>query len=204
MIPSIPLAFSVSLQAATLPLEPFPCLPIKWCLMKRTLIFLLVLFFSTHSLACGDTNGENTYQPGETGDGETGDGETDPCPEGEVEDPNTGECVTTTPETCAEINATECFSNYDCQDGFRCQDLSDEEMDVCCVPGDRGEGSPGEDCADLDGEAFCESAICIGNENFAARCSTTCETASDCPDSMQMCTPIAFSGSADDWCFPTE
>ena len=175
--------------------------------MNRTLVYLLILLFSFQLLACGDANNEDTSSVEEDGGGEPGGGEPgdSDCPMGTVEDTNTGECVTTSPETCAEINATECFSNYDCQPSFRCQDLSgDQGMDVCCVPGDRGEGAAGAECEDLDGEAFCESAICIGNENFVARCSTTCETANDCPDSMQMCSPIAFSGSADDWCFPTE
>ena len=104
---------------------------------------------------------------------------------------------TTGPITaCSEIGADECFSNYDCLDANdRCEDVGEEVgFVVCCVPGARGAGVAGDACTQ---EHDCASSICIDN-----LCSDTCTDVNDCPTSMQSCTPIAFSGDLNDWCFP--
>ncbi len=102
---------------------------------------------------------------------------------------------------CAEITADACFANLDCPDDRRCANVGTELDPVaCCIPGERGDRGAGEPCG-ADGEANCESAVCI-DEGDVARCSGTCDDAADCPAGLRLCAPIAFSGSEASWCLP--
>ncbi|MCA9564020.1 MAG: hypothetical protein KC561_11050 [Myxococcales bacterium] len=98
-------------------------------------------------------------------------------------------------QSCDEISATDCFSNYDCDAEEVCNNQGSEVFPVaCCVPGTRGDGEAGDNC---QVENDCETAVCIEGV-----CSDTCESVENCPENMPTCAPIAFSGSDDDWCFP--
>jgi len=102
--------------------------------------------------------------------------------------------------SCDELNAISCFANAECDGAERCENAGTELDPVsCCVPGPRGTGQAGSLC---DSENDCESGVCISGSGDGM-CSKTCETEADCPDGMKDCTYIAFSGSDDDWCFPT-
>jgi hypothetical protein len=102
--------------------------------------------------------------------------------------------------SCDELGAIPCFANAECDDVERCENAGTELDPVaCCVPGPRGTGQAGSLC---DSENDCESGVCIA-ESGDGMCSKTCETEADCPDGMKDCTYIAFSGSDDDWCFPS-
>lgn len=103
---------------------------------------------------------------------------------------------------CSEIGAISCFSNLDCAEANRCQNVGTELDPVpCCIAGQRGTVEPGQDCDEGEGETQCDTAICITNSS-GSRCSTTCQGPNDCPQGMQSCTFIAFSESDDMWCFP--
>lgn len=104
-------------------------------------------------------------------------------------------------EDCAEIAAGACFGNADCPADRRCANVGTELDPVaCCIPGARGDRGAGEPCGE-DGEANCESAVCI-DDGDVARCSTTCEDGDDCPAGLRLCAAIAFSGSEFSWCLP--
>lgn len=104
-------------------------------------------------------------------------------------------------DSCDEIGSKSCFANNECETDRRCENVGTETLPVaCCVPGLRGSGEAGTAC---DDENDCVSGVCIsGNGPFL--CSDTCDTEADCPDGMKDCTPIAFSGSDDMWCLPTD
>ena len=104
--------------------------------------------------------------------------------------------------SCAEISAADCFANHECPPAERCQSVSATPGDVvCCVTGPRGTAAAGTACGAVNGELFCDSGICIDNGTVSL-CSKTCTAIADCPLGMKRCMAIAFSGSADDWCFP--
>ncbi len=103
--------------------------------------------------------------------------------------------------SCDELGAIACFSNGECEDTKRCENAGTEVDPVpCCVPGPRGTGQAGSPC---DNENDCESGVCISGSG-EGMCSKTCESEEDCPDGMKDCTYIAFSGSDDDWCLPSD
>lgn len=103
---------------------------------------------------------------------------------------------------CADIGATECFSNYDCPNmADRCENQGTPSDQVpCCVPGARGAGLAGDPCT---GENDCKSSLCfeISSGNV---CSDVCTSSGECPKPPfdGGCGPIAFSGSNDDFCLP--
>ncbi|MCK5798911.1 MAG: hypothetical protein KAI47_17080 [Deltaproteobacteria bacterium] len=101
--------------------------------------------------------------------------------------------------SCAEASAKDCFSNLDCPTERRCQSLDGAGAVVCCLPGARGTKQAGETCTQ---ETDCASAVCIGKGASASVCSKDCASADDCPAGMKDCKAIAFSGSAQKWCFP--
>ena len=103
--------------------------------------------------------------------------------------------------SCDELSTIACFANNECEATDRCENMgTDDEQVPCCVAGTRGTGQAGETCVD---ENDCESAVCIAG-NGPYMCSKTCTTADDCPDGMKDYTYIAFSGSNDMWCLPTD
>ncbi len=105
-------------------------------------------------------------------------------------------------DSCAEISAVECFANHECLAAERCQSVGPYPGEVvCCVVGTRGTAPAGTPCDQEEGELFCSSGICI-DDGAVALCSKTCTTIADCPEGMKNCMAIAFSGSADQWCFP--
>ncbi|MBI5534324.1 MAG: hypothetical protein HY898_16490 [Deltaproteobacteria bacterium] len=103
--------------------------------------------------------------------------------------------------SCSEIaGSKDCFANKDCPADRKCANAGTETNPVpCCVVGARGTGAAGQTCA---GENDCESGVCIAGSG-PYMCSKDCTSAADCPDGMKDCKEIAFSGSADKWCFPT-
>ncbi len=101
--------------------------------------------------------------------------------------------------SCAEISAKDCFSNLDCSAERRCQSVDGAGAVVCCLPGARGTKQAGETCTQ---ETDCASAVCIAKGAGASLCSKDCTSADDCPAGMKDCKTIAFSGSAQMWCFP--
>lgn len=102
--------------------------------------------------------------------------------------------------SCDELNSVDCFANNECDVASRCENVGTDSLPVaCCVAGARGAGQAGESCVD---ENDCESGICIAGSG-PYMCSTTCNTVDDCPADMKNCTFIAFSGSNDMWCLPT-
>ncbi len=106
-------------------------------------------------------------------------------------------------ETCSEFSAEECFSNYDCEESERCQDVGPDGYEVpCCVTGERGTLSAGESCEGSGGELLCASGICVSRNEDTSLCSDRCNTEDDCPEGMKNCMYIAFSGSDDKWCMP--
>jgi len=104
--------------------------------------------------------------------------------------------------SCTEIaGSKDCFANKDCPAERRCQNAGTDSVPVpCCVVGQRGSGVAGAACT---GELDCESGVCIAGAG-PYLCSKDCASAADCPDNMKDCKAIAFSGSADNWCFPTQ
>ncbi len=106
-------------------------------------------------------------------------------------------------QSCDEIGASACFSNYDCAQSERCDNVGTADAPVaCCVSGARGTKAAGDTCTEADDGPECASGICITG-NSSSLCSTTCTTADDCPAGMKTCQAIAFSGSNDKWCFPS-
>lgn len=103
---------------------------------------------------------------------------------------------------CADIGATECFSNYDCPSmGDRCENKGTPNDQVpCCVPGVRGAGVAGAPCTS---ENDCKSSLCfeLSSSNV---CSDVCTSSGECPKPPFAggCGPIAFSGSNDEFCLP--
>jgi hypothetical protein len=101
--------------------------------------------------------------------------------------------------TCAELSATDCFSNLDCSSDRRCQSLDGVGLVVCCLPGPRGTKAAGDPCT---GAIECASAVCIAKGQDPSVCSKDCQSEADCPTGMKDCKTIAFSGSPQKWCFP--
>ena len=189
--------------------------------MKFRILLLAALFvLSFAAVACSDDpeNQQEQQDTGTTGDGDgddvsgdgddTGAGDTDDAGAGDTEDAgeedageeDAGE-EPELPESCAEAEGDTCNSNYDCPDEERCTSLSDEEVDFCCVPGERGTAEAGEVCDDVDGQAFCESALCVAANDGSHLCTTICDTADDCPESMNECGNIPFT-VPEDVCIP--
>lgn len=103
---------------------------------------------------------------------------------------------------CQEINASECFANIDCPSAQRCQNMGSVEDQVpCCVDGLRGEDPVGSVCSMQDGELTCASGLCIDG-SAGTFCSDVCQDEGDCPAQMQLCQPVFYSGSNEQWCFP--
>jgi hypothetical protein len=104
--------------------------------------------------------------------------------------------------SCSEIpGSKDCFANKDCPADRRCQNAGTPDAQVpCCVQGQRGASAVGAACTS---ENDCESGVCIAGDG-PYMCSKDCKTVDDCPEGMKDCTPIAFSGSTDNWCFPTQ
>ncbi len=101
--------------------------------------------------------------------------------------------------SCDQMGSAECFSNYDCPETMRCENVGPVSDPVpCCVAGARGAGRAGEPC---QSEGDCASGICIEHEG-SGRCSDRCARPEDCPAGMQRCIHVALSGSDDKWCFP--
>lgn len=103
---------------------------------------------------------------------------------------------------CADIGATDCFSNYDCPDlATRCENQTTAGDEIpCCVPGARGAGEAGDPCT---GENDCKSSLCIDDGGSAEFCTDVCSSLAECPmPPFESCAPIAFSGSNDDFCLP--
>ncbi len=100
--------------------------------------------------------------------------------------------------SCDDIGATPCFSSDDCTNAAdRCETIIDEAV-FCCVQGDRGPGKAGDPCTDEDD---CASALC-SQSDAGSVCLGTCTAAADCPASLPLCAPIAFSGSDFSYCQP--
>ena len=108
-------------------------------------------------------------------------------------------------EMCSEVSAQDCFSNFDCPDDMRCENIgANPDLEVpCCVEGERGSGEGGSTCtAALD----CESGVCIEGDD-AGQCSVMCEIDEErcpngcddsCPEGMQRCIDFGVGP----WCFP--
>ncbi len=162
----------------------------------------------TDDAGAGDGDGEDTGA-GDTDDAGAGDtddagqedvGDDDDAGQEDAGDDDAG--GDELPESCAEINGDSCFSNYDCAASERCADLSGDETDICCIPGDRGTGEAGDLCDEgVDGQEFCESGVCLSRNDSPYMCTTTCDSADECPASMSECGVIPFTGE-DDWCLP--
>lgn len=101
---------------------------------------------------------------------------------------------------CSDLGASDCFSNYDCAAGDRCQNAGTVDLPVpCCVPGPRGDKPAGAPCL---GENDCASSLCLEGGMCGGICTDRCTTAADCPAELSDCIPIAFSGSNDKFCLP--
>lgn len=101
---------------------------------------------------------------------------------------------------CSELGANDCFSNYDCAAGTRCENAGTVDLPVpCCVPGTRGDKPAGAPCL---GENDCASSLCLEGGMCGGICTDRCTTAADCPAELSDCIPIAFSGSSDKFCLP--
>ena len=103
------------------------------------------------------------------------------------------------PALCEEVNLEGCFSNFDCPDQQRCQDVVDDARFplACCTDGARGSRDAGEACTLAED---CLSGVCIEGDNFQG-CSQQCDEQApeQCPEGMQRCINIAGFGG---WCFP--
>ncbi len=154
---------------------------------------------STTSATGGSTTG--------TGGSTTGTGGGAPiggCPEGGSSGGTGGGVL-----ACADIGATDCFSNYDCASGERCENVGTDDLPTaCCTTGARGTGALGQGCL---GEGDCASSVCIDNCDIGVSCtsgtcglfcSDVCTTDADCPASLPKCIAIAFSGTDDKFCTP--
>lgn len=103
-------------------------------------------------------------------------------------------------ETCEEIGAESCFSNYDCEAADRCENQGSSDLPTpCCVAGARGTGELGTACL-VDND--CASSLCIEGGACGFVCSDRCEDASTCPKDLPECIVIAFSGTEDKFCVP--
>ncbi|QDG52211.1 hypothetical protein FIV42_16125 [Persicimonas caeni] len=143
--------------------------------------------------AIEDASGEDSG--GEDASGEDAGGE-DASSE-DASDEDTGPVA-----SCEEIGASTCFSNFDCVDARRCENVgTDTDPVACCVIGERGTKAAGESCDPETGETECASSLCIEGDTQAL-CSTQCESVDDCPEGMKDCKSIAFSGTPDKFCFP--
>ncbi len=101
--------------------------------------------------------------------------------------------------SCEEVAGTDCFSNYDCPETMRCENVGPSAQPVpCCVVGSRGTGRVGEPCTS---ENDCASGVCVEQEG-SGLCSDVCTGPEDCPAAMGRCIFVALSGSNDKWCFP--
>ena len=90
----------------------------------------------------------------------------------------------------------DCFSNDDCPDGTRCQDVGVAVEMPCCVMGMRGPKQLGEECMN---ENECASGVCIGRNDGAEICSEDCGDDMDCGDALE-CVQIPFTGGSGMWC----
>jgi hypothetical protein len=104
---------------------------------------------------------------------------------------------TSTVTACADISATDCFSNLDCSSASdRCQSVG---VDLpCCVPGARGTGKGGDSCMS---ENDCETALCIQTAGVSV-CSGACTSAQDCSAPLAKCQEISPLLGTGSFCFP--
>lgn len=103
---------------------------------------------------------------------------------------------------CADVGRADCFSNYDCAQDERCQNLGTApEFVPCCIPCPRGTTAAGETCDEATGELTCASGICI-SDGEAALCSMPCDV-EPCPVNLPECVTFPFSESPQPWCFPS-
>lgn len=105
--------------------------------------------------------------------------------------------TTSTNNTTGTNNSTifACFSNEDCPDGERCEDLSGND-DPECVTGERGTKTTGEECAS---ENECASGVCIGRNDSPEICSEDCGDDMTCPNDLE-CAQVPFTGGSGFWC----
>ncbi len=89
---------------------------------------------------------------------------------------------------CSEIESTECWSNDDCEDNQRCENVGGEYELGCCVDGLRGCKVAGESCTS---EFDCDSSLCLNRNEGEFFCSKICETNTDCPNGFE-CADMYF------------
>jgi hypothetical protein len=154
-------------------------------------------------LGCGDSAGTSTGAGGGTTSGSGGSTvagtggstTTGGCPEGGAPQ-GTGGGVA----ACADIGASDCFSNYDCAATERCENVGTSDLPTaCCVTGERGAGALGDGCV---AENDCSSSLCIEGGTCGFTCSDKCTSDDDCPADLPSCIVIAFSGTSDKFCTP--
>jgi hypothetical protein len=104
-------------------------------------------------------------------------------------------------DTCEQLNSVQsnaCFSNADCAENLRCQNLGNAS---CCILGQRGAKQVGEACNEGTGEQECASSLCFTNES-GSFCSSVCTQDSECPMNLPYCLSIPFSGTDQSFCSP--
>ncbi|MBN2694757.1 hypothetical protein JXR93_08845 [bacterium] len=91
-------------------------------------------------------------------------------------------------EACSAINSKGCWSNDDCEEGQRCENVGGEYELACCVDGLRGCKAPGESCSS---EFDCDSSLCLNRNEGEYFCSKICEVNTDCPEGFE-CADMYF------------
>lgn len=93
-------------------------------------------------------------------------------------------------DSCADGGYEACGWNGDCADTERCDDIGTVPNSgvTCCVTACRGDKNLGEECTTVE---ECNSGSCIGRSPDPNVCSRPCDSADDCPESLE-CVAIPF------------
>jgi len=137
--------------------------------------------------------------PGGTGSGATAGGGSGPG--GAASGGSGGAGGSAAIESCADISATECFSNYDCSNAAtRCQNMGTSDWPVaCCVNGARGQGALGHPCTN---ENDCASSLCL-ETTPQWLCSDRCpDLPAQCIAALPNCVAIPVTGGSFSFCSP--
>lgn len=97
---------------------------------------------------------------------------------------------------CADIDASACYSNADCESSYHCTwnplvTNLDQVAITCCVLGPRGAADAGSTCVTMDD---CGSGVCAYTPNGLV-CSAQCTGKADapdtsCPTQLPWCVPV--------------
>ena len=105
----------------------------------------------------------------------------------------------TVTNNCAEAGLAECFSNLDCPEAERCQNVSDNAFEIpCCVGAPRGATATGGSCVTAED---CASGLCLSRNDGPYLCTGACEDVDDCPANMQECDTLFIAPG--NWCLHT-